>query len=664
MKKIIITGLFLIGIIFLWTSCQKETKARFTEIEMSGQVLNAQGSSLSGVLLELGNEKVYSDGSGNFTIKTSYLDPEEPLLLKVALSGYMSRSYNFSVKNWAKHKRIVILNEADERDSFTFANGGTVNLPSGAAVTIPASGVTLMDGSAYTGTMVNVAVQEINEDDGIIFSAMIPSNTLTAEDVSGNRQELYSYGMLNVELSGDNGEALQLGTGQVSTLTFSIPTNQLNSAPNTIPLWYFDEVAGLWKEEGTATKQGTNYVGMVYHFTTWNCDQPHPPCTISGCIEDEAGNGLENLNLQVGQLYVVTDADGCFSVSVPSQLLPIRVIHLDYNQMVSCVLYSLSNVITPNATYNTGSLPYLTNCGGLQSSWQVYVPSVIILELDSTEVISVMVTDSNQQGIVGVEVGYNIMTGDGSLNSNQENTDGGGIATVEWTFGSSVPQSLNVVVGSQTYVVEARQIVMGTMVDSRDGTVYETVTYPNGQKWMAENLRYDIPSVLDPFDAINPNRPNMKDGRLYDWNTVMGGANTSNTIPSGIQGICPNGWHLPSDLEWMELEKNLGMNLIDIKNLGDRGSYQGMKMKSVNGWNNQGNGTDSYGFNALPAGTSHPNAGLGMYSGLGDLAQFWSSTKSQSGFFVYSRSLSKGSVKLKREYYIKNRGCSCRCLEN
>ncbi len=89
----------------------------------------------------------------------------------------------------------------------------------------------------------------------------------------------------------------------------------------------------------------------------------------------------------------------------------------------------------------------------------------------------------------------------------------------------------------------------GTFTDSRDGQEYEWVKIGD-QVWMAENLNYA------QHDEGNSGRY----GRLYDWAAVMQGENSSNNNPSGVQGVCPDGWHVPSDEEWKELEMKLGMS--------------------------------------------------------------------------------------------------------
>src|SRR5690554_404167 len=113
-------------------------------------------------------------------------------------------------------------------------------------------------------------------------------------------------------------------------------------------------------------------------------------------------------------------------------------------------------------------------------------------------------------------------------------------------------------------------IVYSTIKDARDNQTYRIVTI-GSQTWMAENLKY-LPSVVGPwtgsqttphyyvygYNGTDVNVAKATDnyatyGVLYNWTAAMDGEASSTTNPSGVQGVCPAGWHLPSDAEWTEL---------------------------------------------------------------------------------------------------------------
>jgi uncharacterized protein (TIGR02145 family) len=126
----------------------------------------------------------------------------------------------------------------------------------------------------------------------------------------------------------------------------------------------------------------------------------------------------------------------------------------------------------------------------------------------------------------------------------------------------------------------------GEFTDSRDGQVYKWVKIGN-QVWMAENLNYETPNSWW-YDNNSANGDIY--GRLYTWAAAMNGESSSNSVPSGVQGVCPDGWHLPSDAEWTVLTDYLG---------GE--SVAGGKMKEAGTvhWNSPNTGaTNSSGFTA------------------------------------------------------------------
>jgi len=153
-------------------------------------------------------------------------------------------------------------------------------------------------------------------------------------------------------------------------------------------------------------------------------------------------------------------------------------------------------------------------------------------------------------------------------------------------------------------------------VDSRDGKAYKKIVIGT-QTWMGENLNYDVPNVA--YDVCYENSADScaKYGRLYTWATAMGISELYNTIRwegSYVkrQGVCPVGWHLPSDAEWTTLMDYVGGT-----------SKAGTKLKSSTGWNSYKNipiGTDEYGFSALPGGGGFAN----NFYHAGTYAYWWS----------------------------------------
>jgi len=139
-------------------------------------------------------------------------------------------------------------------------------------------------------------------------------------------------------------------------------------------------------------------------------------------------------------------------------------------------------------------------------------------------------------------------------------------------------------------------------IDPRDGKVYKIVEI-GSQIWMAQNLAYNVIGSK----CYENKRTNGKTyGRLYDWETAM--------------SVCPPGWHLPSKKEW---------NI--LVNFAGGAKIAGKKIKAKTGWNDyrgiSGNGTDDFGFNALPGGYCNSNFHDDEFYKMGEDENWWSSSR-------------------------------------
>lgn len=202
-----------------------------------------------------------------------------------------------------------------------------------------------------------------------------------------------------------------------------------------------------------------------------------------------------------------------------------------------------------------------------------------------------------------------------------------------------------------------------------DGNIYEVVQIGN-QLWMAENLkvthyRNGIEIRNEIFNSEWSSRTSSAycyydndDGKaeyygaLYNWYAV---ANI------GGYGIAPEGWHVPTDWEWKELEMYLGMNQADADNEGYRGTDQGAKLKDTLGWRRNNDATNGSGFSALPSGSRSSNNGE-FYSE-GNLSIFWSATH-VSDTTSWMRTLHYDYSNILRSHSDMKYGYSVRCVRD
>jgi uncharacterized protein (TIGR02145 family) len=200
-----------------------------------------------------------------------------------------------------------------------------------------------------------------------------------------------------------------------------------------------------------------------------------------------------------------------------------------------------------------------------------------------------------------------------------------------------------------------------------DGRTYDLVEI-GGQCWFADNLATDqyrngdpIPTGLDNATwstttsgaySIYNNDP-MNDsiyGKLYNWYTTV-----------DTRSLCPTGWHVPSDCEWMYLEGSLGMSVADQETSFDyRGISEGGALKATFNWNSPNSGaSNNSGFTALPGGARDE----WDYGSIGYWGMWWCETELESNL-AWSRLLSHQETFVSRLYSAKQIGHSVRCLKN
>ena len=209
----------------------------------------------------------------------------------------------------------------------------------------------------------------------------------------------------------------------------------------------------------------------------------------------------------------------------------------------------------------------------------------------------------------------------------------------------------------------------GTPTVTYEGQVYNTVQIFS-QCWLKENLNVGkmIPGYqgMEDNDTIEKycygsNPANCDNyGGLYVWNEMM-----QYTTQQGAQGICPPGWHIPEDEEWKILEGAVDSHYgigNQIWNLyGLRGYDAGKNLKTISGWNGNGNGTDLFGFSGMPGGYRYSN-GYFYYKGQHGL--WWTSTEGNISS-AWNRYLSYNNPEVDRDYG-NNKGFSfsVRCIRN
>ena len=264
-----------------------------------------------------------------------------------------------------------------------------------------------------------------------------------------------------------------------------------------------------------------------------------------------------------------------------------------------------------------------------------------------------------------------------------------GYATINGTEVESqhITQVQNV---SQSIILQFAETSGGTLqggqpcpgaatVTDIDNNTYNTVQIGN-QCWMKENLRTtcyangtsialgsSTSTVMAYRYYPNNDTSNVPTyGYLYNWPAVMGNSSTSSANPSGVQGICPTGWHVPSDAEWAQLIDYVSSQSQYV--CGGDSSYIAKALASTTGWTSftgtcdvgyNPSANNATGFSALPAG-SH----IGPFNDdFGHRAYFWSASE-EGDYIAYSRLLGYKYASVYMNDYFKDHGFSVRCVRD
>lgn len=283
---------------------------------LSGIIMAASRSGLAGVSVTAGGVTSQTNESGWFVLSEV---PSGDVVVEMEVDGYLSAFRNATVwENQTTHIGDVAMLAADD-DIIDAATGGTVAAADGdGSATFGPNSFETEDGSMYSGD-VEVEIAVMLPDEGDFFESFPGEFEGVRED--GSTVPFESYGFMGVNLYSANRAPLYLADGVTAELTVRIPDALARSVPDTMPMWYFDEEDGLWREEGYAVKDGSEYVANVSHLTIWNWDLPlNDICTITGRVVSNLGAPVLNARVvseAVDAAYRdedYTDNDGYFSV--------------------------------------------------------------------------------------------------------------------------------------------------------------------------------------------------------------------------------------------------------------------------------------------------------------------------------------------------------------
>ena len=269
--------LIFFAALFIFSSCQKDVDIPIDVVSQTypsnivGYVIDNNGETVANVNVTFNGLSVLTDEDGTFKFEDILVDSRHNHI-NFTKDGYYENTETFVGTDRGKVAIQVELVPLDFKHSFNASNSAKI-VHENITINFPENAIVDINGNNYSGE-VKVSILNLDPSEDNTY-AIMPGN-LTAIDDNNNLGLLRSFGMLGVELRGENNETLQLNGTSKATIEYKVDEDLLADAPEELPLWHFDHSKGLWVEEGKASLSNGIYSGEVSHFSYWNFDYSVP----------------------------------------------------------------------------------------------------------------------------------------------------------------------------------------------------------------------------------------------------------------------------------------------------------------------------------------------------------------------------------------------------
>ena len=327
----LVSSLFILGLV----GCN-QAPTDLTEVDefgrIAGMVTDLDGNALADVMVEAQDMVVLTDADGAYVIDG--VEPAAAIIVEFKLDEFAKSYANVALQSWETATANTSLMPIDGKDYFEASAGGTITVGD---VDVEFQPGTIIDanGDLYGGT-VTVAVTHVDPyttelagAPGDLTALGFDSEESSAKNTSVPTQ-LISYGMVDVTLTDEVGEELNMEEDTVATVFMPI-TNPEGfgemvrvSSGDQMNTWSFDRERGRWIEEGVGDvfggEQGLRFRFEASHFSWWNCDQGNPPSCATGRVIDYLGYPIRGAEVRcdggMSNSVVTTDEDGYYVCSI------------------------------------------------------------------------------------------------------------------------------------------------------------------------------------------------------------------------------------------------------------------------------------------------------------------------------------------------------------
>lgn len=309
----------------------------YVKTSFIGLVTDEEGNPIENATVYTGTERKETDINGVFYVENVEVNTRKAYF-RVEKAGFFHASRVLSITRATQQTINFTLIRNQDIGTFAATDGETLNLPGGAVLEVATNA---FDGYS---DMVTGNGYYFDQNPSQV-SPLFPTDLLAVNE-NGDEQVLVSYGGLAVQFRDNNENVL---TTFSSPVTIKIPVNDDLNPPSTVGLWYLDEADGIWKEGGTATLIGGEYVGEINQDGYWNLAVAYDFVEISGKVINEGepvGNIPVGIQLENGVIqYHFTNLNGFYYAKVPANDdLTIGVYQVDCNVLETTISITTGNV--------------------------------------------------------------------------------------------------------------------------------------------------------------------------------------------------------------------------------------------------------------------------------------------------------------------------------
>ncbi|MBH9742248.1 immunoglobulin-like domain-containing protein [Vibrio navarrensis] len=295
-------------------------------------VLNVEAKNyFTGEVIDRASISVSSSEDGNKVTRTGRTDSNGHLLLavsrdaqRIVVSGDADGFGEYSKIITSTDQTVdIFLQPVNKTVTFSPTTDSNLDVSGINVVTLAANSLVDNEGNMPTGNI----IAEVTVIDPSIDTDLMPGNFETINSTTGEVEQIESFGAMNVTFTDENGINYNVASGQTATIRIPLASD-VNSPPNTIPLYHFNEDTGYWIEEGSATLISSNgqtyYEGTVPHFSTWNADKVYQSVKINGCVKDSENNSVQFAEITTkgvnysGSARTLSSNQGNFSIAAKS----------------------------------------------------------------------------------------------------------------------------------------------------------------------------------------------------------------------------------------------------------------------------------------------------------------------------------------------------------